>query len=213
MTMTVHAKTPIVHVVDDDVSIRESLELLIRVAGWTPALFDRAQAFLERAHDNAPGCVVLDLELPDIDGLELQERIAADAARLPVIFLTGHGDIAKTVRAMKGGAVEFFTKPFDVDQLLAAISRAIERSRAALEHAAALGLLRERHAGLTPREREVMALVVAGRLNKQVGAELGMSEVTVKAHRGQVMRKMRAASLADLVRIATSLELPLPPRV
>jgi len=197
--------TPVVFVVDDDVSVRESLEALIRCAGWQAETFASAQAFLSRPPVETPSCLVLDIELPGLNGLELQERIAADRSELPIIFITGHGDIPRTVRAMKAGAVEFLTKPFADDVLLQAIQRAIERSRIALEREAELGALRDRQASLTPREREVMALVVSGKLNKQVGGELGISEITVKAHRGQVMRKMKADSLADLVTMAVRL--------
>jgi FixJ family two-component response regulator len=206
--------TPVVFVVDDDVSVRESLESLIRWAGWKPETFSSAQDFLSRSRsrDEAPSCLVLDVELPDLNGLDVQERVAADRTEMPIIFITGHGDIPMTVRAMKAGAAEFLTKPFERDVLLNAIRRAIERSRAALVRAAELKMLHERYASLTPREREVLAWVVSGLLNKQVGAELGMTEATVKAHRGQVMQKMKADSLADLVRIAARLELPLPSR-
>jgi FixJ family two-component response regulator len=204
--------TPVVFIVDDDVSVRESLESLIGRAGWKPETFSSAQAFLSRPRDETPSCLVLDVQLPDLNGLDLQERVTADRADLPIIFITGHGDIPMSVRAMKAGAAEFLTKPFEPDVLLDAIRRAIEHSRAALAQAVELKMLRERHAGLTPREREVFAWVVSGLLNKQVGAELGMTEATVKAHRGQVMQKMKANSLAELVRIATRLGIPLPAR-
>jgi len=204
--------TPIVFVVDDDVSVRESLEPLIRRAGWKPETFSSARDFLSRIRDETPSCLVLDVELPDLNGLEVQERVAANRTEMPIIFITGHGDIPMSVRAMKAGAAEFLTKPFERDVLLAAIRRAIERSRVALVQASELKLLNQRYASLTPREREVLVWVVSGLLNKQVGAELGMTEATVKAHRGQVMQKMKADSLADLVRIAARLELPLPSR-
>ena len=204
--------TPVVFVVDDDVSVRESLEALIRWAGWQPETFSSAQDFLSRPRDETPSCLVLDVELPDLNGLDVQERVAADRTEMPIIFITGHGDIPMSVRAMKAGAAEFLTKPFERDVLLDAIRRAIERSRVALLQAAELRMLQERFASLTPREREVLAWVVSGLLNKQVGAELSMTEATVKAHRGQVMQKMKADSLADLVRIAARLELPLPSR-
>jgi FixJ family two-component response regulator len=193
--------TPVVFVVDDDISVRESLELLIRTAGWQPETFASAQEFLARPRVLAPSCLVLDVSLPGLNGLELQKRVAADRNDVPIIFITGYGDVPMTVRAMKAGAVEFLTKPFDDDVLLSAIQNAIERSRLALDHEAELRALRERQASLTPREREVMALVVSGLLNKQVGGELGISEITVKAHRGQVMRKMEAGSVADLVKM------------
>jgi FixJ family two-component response regulator len=199
--------TPIVFIVDDDISVRESLELLITDAGWQAELFASAQAFLNRPRSRVPGCLVLDVSLPDLNGLELQKRIAAERSDLPVIFITGYGDIPMTVQAMKAGAAEFLTKPFAPAVLLAAIQAAIERSRASLEDDAGLQLLRGRHESLSRREQEVMALVVRGQLNKQVGGELGISEITVKAHRGRVMRKMRARSLPELVNIASLLGL------
>jgi FixJ family two-component response regulator len=202
--------TPVVFVVDDDISVRESLAPLIRWAGWKPETFSSAQEFLSRPRDDTPSCLILDVELPDLNGLDLQARVAVDRAETPIIFITGHGDIPMSVRAMKAGAAEFLTKPFERDVLLDAIRRAIERSREALRQASELRTLRERHASLTPREREVLTWVVSGLLNKQVGSELGMTEATVKAHRGKIMQKMQADSLADLVRIAARLECPLP---
>jgi FixJ family two-component response regulator len=203
--------TPIVFVVDDDISVRESLELLIRCAGWHPETFASAQAFLSRPRVLAPSCLVLDVSLPGLNGLDLQKRIAVDRIDMPIIFITGYGDVPTTVQAMKAGAVEFLTKPFGDDVLLNAIRHAIERSRAALGHEAEMQVLRDRYALLTSREREVMALVASGLLNKQVGSELGISEITVKAHRGQVTRKMKADSIADLVNMASRLRL-IPPQ-
>jgi FixJ family two-component response regulator len=197
--------TPIVFVVDDDVSVRESLESLIRCAGWQPETFASAQEFLSRPQVDAPSCLVLDVTLPDLSGLELQKRVAVDRIEMPIIFITGYGDVPMTVQAMKAGAVEFLTKPFGDDVLLSAIRHAIERSQSALDHEAETRALRECYASLSRREREVMALVVSGLLNKQVGGELGISEITVKAHRGKVMRKMKAHSLADLVTMAARL--------
>jgi FixJ family two-component response regulator len=196
--------TPIVYVVDDDLSVRESLELLIESAGWKPQVFASAHDFLSRPRATVPNCLVLDVTLPGITGLELQQRLA-DRTEMPIIFITGYGDVPMTVRAMKAGAVEFLTKPFKDDVLLDAVRGAIERSRAALRRDAEMRTLRHCYESLTPREREVMALVVSGLLNKQVGSELRISEITVKAHRGQVMRKMQADSLPDLVTMAARL--------
>jgi FixJ family two-component response regulator len=194
--------TPIVFVVDDDVSVRESLDLLIRTAGWQPETYDSARTFLARPHAPVPSCLVLDVSLPDLSGLDLQQRIGLDRTDLPIIFITGHGDVPTTVRAMKAGAVEFLTKPFGDDVLLDAIAGALDRSRAALDRQAELQDVKDRYDTLSQREREVMALVVAGLLNKQIAGELGISEITVKAHRGKVMRKMGAGSVADLVKMA-----------
>jgi len=204
--------TPVVFVVDDDISVRESLELLIRCEGWQAETFASAQEFLARPRVNAPSCLVLDVTLPDLNGLDLQKRVSIDRTDMPIIFITGNGDVPMTVQAMKAGAVEFLTKPFGDEVLVNAIRHAIERSRVATGQEAEIQALRTRYASLTRREREVMALVVSGLLNKQVGAELGTSEITVKTHRGKVMRKMKVGSLADLVRIATKLSLPLAPR-
>ena len=197
--------TPIVFVVDDDASVRASLETLIACAGWQPMTFASAREFLSRPPLQAPCCLVLDVGLPDVNGLDLQKRVAAERSEMPIIFISGYGDVPMTVQAMKAGAAEFLTKPFDDCALLRAIEQAVARSRAALGRAAEARALRDRFASLTSRERQVMALVVSGLLNKQVGAELGISEITVKAHRGRVMRKMNANSLPRLVTMAASL--------
>jgi len=195
-------ETPVVFVVDDDISVRESLELLIRFAGWQPRLFESAQDFLNAPRPLVPSCLVLDINLPDLNGLDLQTSIAGDRRNMPIIFITGYGDIPLTVRALKAGAVEFLTKPFNDDVLLKAMADALQSSHAALDEDKNLRTLLEAYRTLTPREQEIMASVVSGRLNKIIAADLNISEITVKAHRGKVMRKMKARSLADLVRMA-----------
>jgi FixJ family two-component response regulator len=199
--------TPIVFVVDDDVSVRESLELLIRCESWQPEIFASAQEFLERPRTLVPSCLILDISLPDLDGLELQKRIVVERSDLPIIFITGYSDVPMTVQAMKAGAVEFLTKPFSDDMLLNAIRHSIERSRGALNREAETQGLRDCYASVTRRERQVMRLVVSGMLNKQIAGDLGISETTVKKHRGKVMGKMKANSLADLVKMAARLGL------
>jgi FixJ family two-component response regulator len=205
--------TSLVFVVDGDVSVRESLELLIGAQGWQAETFATGADFLSRPRTAVPCCLVLDVTLPGLSGLELQHRLAlAGRTDMPIVFITDHGDVPTTVRAMKAGAFDFLTKPLEEDVLLTVIGDALERSRAVLRHESALHALRTRYASLTPRERDVMALVVSGLLNKQVGGELGISEITVKAHRGQVMRKMKAGSLPDLVTMAARLDLRSAPR-
>jgi FixJ family two-component response regulator len=204
--------TPIVFVVDDDISVRESLELLIRSEGWQPETFASAQEFLARPRMLVPSCLVLDVSLPGLNGLDLQKRVAVERIDMPIIFITGHGNVPMSVQAMKAGAVEFLTKPFSDDVLLSAIRNAIERSQTALGHESEMQALRDRYESLTRREREVMALVASGLLNKQVGGELGISEITVKAHRGRAMQKMKADSLADLVKMAARLGLASVPK-
>ena len=198
----------VVFVIDDDESMRRSLDSLLRSVGLDVRLFSSAQEFTHAKRPDAPGCLVLDVRLPGMSGLTFQEELAKAGIALPVIFLTGHGDVPMTARAMKAGAAEFLTKPFDEQVLLDAIHAAIERDRGKRRDAASLAELKARHRGLTEREREVMMLVVAGRVNKQIAAELGVSLVTVKVHRGQVMRKMRAKSVPELVRMADRLGPP-----
>jgi len=203
---------PIVFIVDDDVSVRESLELLIGSQGWQPQTFASAQEFLACPRANVPCCLILDVGLPDLNGLDLQKRVAGDRTNMPIIFITGCGDVPMTVRAMKAGAVEFLTKPFAADLLLNSVQHAINRSQAAMQQEAEARVLRDAYNSLTGREREVMELVAAGLLNKQVGGELGISEITVKSHRGKVMQKMKAESLPELVRIAARLHIRSAPR-
>lgn len=194
--------TAIIFVVDDDISVRESLDELFHCEGWQSETFASAQEFLDRPRAPVPSCLILDVSLPGLNGLDLQHRIAVERTDMPIIFITGHGDVPMTVRAMKAGAVEFFTKPFSTDVLVSAVRHALERSRLVLGHEMEMQALRDRYASLTPRERQVMSLVVNGLLNKQVGGELNISEITVKAHRGKVMHKMKAESLPDLVKMS-----------
>jgi FixJ family two-component response regulator len=207
MPPTIPHAASVVYVVDDDISVREALQALIRQAGWQVEPFASARDFLDHPRDAVPSCLVLDVSLPGLSGLELQSRITGIGVELPIIFITGYGDVPTTVQAMKAGAVDFLTKPFSDDALLAAIKGALARSEAKLASEEARRSMTGRYASLSRREQEVMALVVSGLMNKQVGGELGISEITVKAHRGQVMRKMKAKSLAHLVKMAASLDL------
>jgi FixJ family two-component response regulator len=198
---------PTVFVVDDDISIRESLDLCIRCAGWRPQIFSSAEEFLSHPRIFSPSCLLLDIRLPNLNGLELQKRIAIERSAMPIIFITCYGDVSTAARAMKAGAADFLSKPVGEEVLLDAIGQALDRSRTALAQESEIKRLRDRYASLTPREQQVMQLVVAGRLNKQIGASLGISEITVKAHRGRAMNKMRAKSLAELVTMASGLHL------
>jgi FixJ family two-component response regulator len=197
---------PMVFIVDDDVSVRESLRLLMESVGWQSETFGSAREFLSRPRDLVPSCLVLDVNLPDLSGLDLQTLIS-DRTEQPIVFITGYEDVPTTVRAMRAGAVEFLIKPLADGTLLASIHDALDRSRAELRNAAQMRALQDSYASLSVREQQVMRLVVTGRLNKQVGCDLGISEITVKAHRGRMMRKMRARTLPDLVHMATRLHL------
>lgn len=207
-----NSAAPIVFIVDDDISVRESLELLIHSQGWQAETFESANEFLDRTRVLVPSCLILDVSLPGLNGLELQKRVAVERIEMPIIFITGHGDVPMSVEAMKAGAIEFLTKPFSKDVLLSAIRNALDRSRKALTDKAEVQTLRDCYTSLTPREREVMTLVISGLLNKQVGGELGICENTVKYHRGQAMQKMKADSLPDLVRMAARLGLTCAPK-
>jgi FixJ family two-component response regulator len=206
--LSISNAVPIVFIVDDDVSVRESLELLVRNEKWKPEMFTSAQEFLNYPRTSVPSCLVLDLSLPGLTGLDLQKQLAAERIDMPIIFITAYGDVPKSVQAMKAGAFEFLTKPIDNDSLVSAIRKALERSRLAIAQDAEMRELKARYALLSAREHQVMALVVSGLLNKQVGGELGISEITVKAHRRQVMQKMKADSLATLVKLAAKLGVP-----
>jgi FixJ family two-component response regulator len=196
---------PFVYIVDDDLSVRESIAGLVEEAGWRSESFSSAQDFLDWPRAQGPCCLILDVGLPDLNGLEVQQRLSSAHAEMPIIFITGRGDVPTTVRAMKAGAAEFLTKPFEPDVLTRAIEISVERSRVLLEEKAALQALRDRHQALTRREQEVMALVVRGQLNKQIAATLGISEITVKAHRSRMMRKMKVRSVPEIVGIASRL--------
>lgn len=197
--------TPVVYIVDDDVSVRESLELLFQSAGWQPELFESAWDFLSHPRAEVPNCLILDVNMPRLNGLDLQQLVSSEYSEMPIIFVTGYGDVPTSVKAMKAGAMDFLTKPFVEDVLLRAVEQALERSRAALTVRSDMTALQERRRALSRREVEVMDRVVTGLLNKQIAFELGISEITVKAHRGQMMRKMQARSLPDLVKMAAKL--------
>jgi FixJ family two-component response regulator len=205
-TIPISNAIPTVLIVDDDISVRESLELLVRNENWKPETFASAREFLNHPRTLVPSCLVLDVSLPGLNGLELQKQLAVEHIDMPIIFITGYGDVPKSVQAMKAGALEFLTKPINNDDLVSAIRNALQRSRLALAQDAEMRELRSRYASLTSREKQVMARVVSGLLNKQVGGELGISEITVKAHRAQVMQKMKADSLATLVKLAGKLQ-------
>jgi FixJ family two-component response regulator len=198
----------IVAIVDDDPSVQRGLQHLIRSAGWKATTFASAEEFLARSRTESPNCVLLDLQMPGLSGLDLQKRMAEVGLEIPIVFLTGHGDIPASVRAMKAGAVQFLTKPVDEQELLPAIEEAVERDQRTRQQQVEMGELRGRYESLTAREQEVMQQVISGMLNKQIAAELEITEDTVKFHRGHIMRKMRADSLADLVRMAKNLAIP-----